>query len=95
MLPAKYNPLTSNFPIKWSVFGEVDFETKSGKGRKIPEQIFIVQHLTADLMTQRPDFYLLPIGRYSQKKNGKNRKTKNSSPYITSFFSVHRPNKKK
>jgi hypothetical protein len=46
-------------------------------------------------MAQRPDFYLLTIGRYSGKKNGKNRDNKNSPPYVTSFFLVHRPNKKK
>jgi hypothetical protein len=62
---------------------------------EIPKQIFLVQNSMADLMAQIPDFYLLPIGRYSGKKNGKNRKNKNSPPYITSFFSVHRLNKKK
>jgi hypothetical protein len=46
-------------------------------------------------MVQRPDLYLLPFGRYSKKKNGKNQEIKNSQHFITSFISVHRPNKKK
>ncbi len=32
---------------------------------EIPEQIILVQNFTADLMAQRPDFYLPPFGRYS------------------------------
>jgi hypothetical protein len=32
---------------------------------EITEQINLVQNFTADLMAQRPDFYLLPLGRYS------------------------------
>ena len=32
---------------------------------EIPEQIILVQNFTADLMELRPDFYLLPFGRYS------------------------------
>jgi hypothetical protein len=55
----------------------------------------LVQNFMAVFMAQRPDLYLLPFGRYSAIKNGKNRETTNLPPYITSFFSVHRPNKKK
>ena len=32
---------------------------------EIPEKIILVQNFTADLMAQRPDFYLPPFGRYS------------------------------
>jgi hypothetical protein len=38
---------------------------------EIPKQIILVQNFTADLMAQRPDFYLLPFGRYSWMKTGK------------------------
>jgi len=30
---------------------------------EIPEQFILVQNFTADLMAQRPDFYLPPFGR--------------------------------
>ena len=58
---------------------------------EIPEQIFIVRNFMADLMAKRPDFNLLPIGRYSGKKNGKNRKNKNSPPPTLHRFFFHRP----
>jgi hypothetical protein len=35
------------------------------RAEEIPEQIFLVQNITPDLMAQRPDFYLPPFGRYS------------------------------
>jgi hypothetical protein len=60
---------------------------------EIPEQIFLVRNFTVVLMGE-PDLYLLPFGTYSGNKNGENRETNNSPhpPYITSFFSVNRPN---
>jgi hypothetical protein len=45
----------------------------------------LVQNFTAFLMVQRPDFYLLPFGRYSGKRNGKNLKIKNLTPTLYRF----------
>jgi hypothetical protein len=44
---------------------EISSERESLEIFSEPEKIILVQNFTADLMAQRPDFYLLPFGRYS------------------------------
>jgi hypothetical protein len=38
---------------------------------EIPVKIVIIQNFTAFFMAQKPDFYLLSLGRYSGMKTGK------------------------
>ncbi len=81
---------------KTAFWGRLILKPNSERVVEMPGQMCIVQKFKAVSTAQRPDFHLLPLGRYSGIKNGKNWETTNSPSPLVHYivFLVNRPCKK-